>query len=204
MTDHRGLKVLHLDIREIVQGSWALGVPVSINLAQGQGLVLKGPNGSGKTSILRVAAGLYPFEGIFQTRPQPEFCRLKGCSLDGPLDLSVSQHLAFWAQVYQGSPRELEERKHFYGLLPYMSRRLHQLSHGMAHRVGLARMGLGKASLWLMDEPFSGLDRQTQETLKQDITHFQKNGGSVLMASHENPMGWDEISLPEPLFIQNP
>lgn len=188
-------KILDISFGSLERGNWILDHPLQLVALPCQGSVLRGPNGSGKTSLLMVLAGLLPFRGHVICRPLPEHTRLKLTNLDGLEDITVYQHLKFWQAVYGASRHALDARIDYYELWPYADILLRHLSYGWCQRLAFARLGLGESHLWLLDEPFAGLDEASGILLAQDLAHTLQAGKAIMMACHHNSVGWPEIHL---------
>lgn len=170
----------------------------------GEILHLRGENGRGKTSLLRAMAGFLPWQQgeitwqgqvyvpkLGQTAPHPTAPRLGprlawvGCDEGVKPDLTLIEHLQFYAALQEAtpliSPRQAVERM---GLAAWADARAGRLSHGQKKRLGLARLLMFAADMWLLDEPFNGLDRASSAQLSDILAAFQQQGGLVILASH--------------------
>ncbi|HSD70621.1 MAG TPA: cytochrome c biogenesis heme-transporting ATPase CcmA [Woeseiaceae bacterium] len=163
-------------------------------LAEGEMLLVEGPNGSGKTSLLRAIAGLLSLDtgavlwrGKTTLGNRQALCAEMGWlshRLGLKYDLSLVENLAFdirlRGRVWQ-RPDGLLERLGLSGLdrLP-----LRALSAGQQRRVALARLMLSESKLWLMDEPLTNLDSAGQALVRDMIERKLKSGGLCVIASH--------------------
>lgn len=190
-------------IQELWRGNWCL-TKQHIHLKKGEGLVLTGPNGSGKTSALLALSTLIPFRGTYYSTIPLEKMRLKLMLQDGPNSIKVIDHLRFWQLIYGALPQDIEMRMELYGLKPYELETLETLSFGLNQRLALARLGLGCSQVWLIDEPFSGLDDKHTEKVQQDFNIFLQKGGSICITSHDNPMNWPELAITSSFNEQHP
>lgn len=161
---------------------------VSLRLAEGGVLALTGANGSGKTSLLRVLAGLLPYDGALRV-PPAHFI-----GTDDPFKptLSVADNLDFWAAA-QGVRFDRA------ALQPLAIERLADtplrlLSRGQARRVSLSRLFLSPRPLWLLDEPESGLDDPTLALLQAALADHAASGGMAMIATHQ-PHLWQADCL---------
>jgi heme exporter protein A len=163
------------------RGGEALFTPVSLALGSGALLILRGPNGSGKTSLLRAIAGLLPFEGTVEKRSA---CLIghKGGVHD---DLTVSEHLAFWKNLcLQGLGFSDEDILGALSLTSLATRRAGMLSQGQRQRLSLCRLLIDKAPLWLLDEPTTALDEAGVHLLAALLKAHGDGGGAAIIASH--------------------
>lgn len=153
---------------------------VSFFLKAGQGLVLHGPNGIGKTSLLRSVAGL-----------QRPLCG--DISLDGSIayaahvdgnkgQLTVRENLNFWADVYGSEMMEvalIAFKLHDLGQRPAAN-----LSAGQQRRLSLARMLVTGCKVWVMDEPTVSLDQENTALFRVAVERHLQLGGIALLSSH--------------------
>ena len=164
----------------------------SITLGQSDVLWLRAPNGRGKTTLLRLLAGLVtPEEGWLQWRGQSFAARLDEPGqaisfLDDRLglsrDLSVADNLHYVADMNGTALPPVSQQLALEGLL---HRRVAQLSTGQKKRVGMARLLLENACVWLLDEPANGLDTLNRERLCGLIDAHRARGGVCVFASHD-------------------
>ncbi len=154
---------------------------VSFQLQAGQALVLRGPNGIGKTTLLRTIAGLQPATaGQVQ---MPEDCVAYAGHADGlKAGLSVEQNLRFWASVY--GQRDISAAVGAFALTPLLDRLAHDLSAGQKRRLGLARLLVTGRPLWIFDEPTVSLDAENTRLFAQMVDRHLQGGGMALMATH--------------------
>lgn len=173
---------------------------VGFALAPGDALVLAGPNGSGKTSLLRLMAGLaLPEEGqvawdgvsiaddMAAHRARTHYI---GHQEAVKLALTAEENLAFWAHM-RGVGSGVAAALQRFRLDPRATWPTRYLSAGERRRLGLARLLASPAALWLLDEPTTGLDAASTEALLAVVAEHRRNGGYVAVATHA------AIPLPE-------
>ena len=168
---------------------------VDFALEPGDALWLSGPNGSGKSSLLRLMAGLLsPVAGMIGWDGAPidedrEAHRARLRYL-GHLDavkthLSVAENLAFWAEYWGLAANAVAPALDRLGIAHLATMPARQLSAGQRRRAALARLALGAAPLWLLDEPSAALDSDGIERLARLIAEAREAGGIVIFSSHD-------------------
>ena len=154
---------------------------VDIELKNGQVGILRGPNGVGKTTLLRALAGLQPFDsGEIE-------CSLEDICYSGHADgvkptLTVQENLEFWANIF-GSPSISEVAEKFM-IIDLLNSKAGNLSAGQKRRVGLSRLGLTGRQVWLLDEPTVSLDETSVKIFENIIKDHISEDGCVLIATH--------------------
>jgi heme exporter protein A len=165
------------------RGGRLLFEKLSFTLGRGDAAVVTGPNGVGKSSLLRLAAGLLsPAAGVVERSCAAAFAD-ESLALDQRLTLGRA--LAFWARLDGSSSDAGMEAM---GLMPLTRVPVRMLSAGQRKRAVLARAIATRAPLWLLDEPSNGLDAEGQERLEAAMAAHRAEGGAILAASH-TPLG---------------
>jgi len=160
----------------------------------GSVLALTGNNGSGKTSLLRVMAGLtHPIagelawhDGSVADNPEQHHNRI---NFVGHLDavkaaLSVYENLQIWASLNGGTDKTISIAFKKMGLKGLENTPGRYLSAGQKRRVSLARLVASHAKLWLLDEPTIALDPASVDALRDLITEHRNNGGMTIVANN--------------------
>ncbi|WP_299843624.1 heme ABC exporter ATP-binding protein CcmA [uncultured Roseovarius sp.] len=164
---------------------------ISFTLASGQALVLRGPNGIGKTTLLRTIAGLQPpISG--KVEATPESIVYAGHTDGLKATLSVLENLNFWAQVFGN--KDISGAMKQYELTTLADRPAGALSAGQKRRLGLARLLVTGRLVWVLDEPTVSLDRDAVAMFAGAVRAHLGQGGSALMATHID-LGLDEAAI---------
>ena len=166
---------------------------VNINLGEGALVILHGPNGSGKTSFLKILAGINtPWSGDVLWNDQPiseaiqdDELRVNylGHNYAVKPELTVLENIEFWAEL-AGNPAKIDEALATFELTNVANTPCSDLSSGWLKRVALARLICCPANVWLLDEPYNNLDVQISGLLDKLIVNYAKAGGIVMLSSH--------------------
>lgn len=164
-----------------VRGGRRLFTATSFVLDTGGAALVTGPNGVGKSSLIRIAAGLLDPVGGTVERPDTIALLAEAAALDA--ELPLARALRFWAG-FDGRADAVEAALDAVGLAALAPVPVRLLSTGQRRRAALARVVASGAQLWLLDEPANGLDIASLAQLEGLIARHRAGGGAVLVASH--------------------
>lgn len=168
---------------------------ISISFLPSAIVYLKGDNGSGKTSLLRVIAGIQkPSRGkitlgknntAIEDFPKP-YCTYIGHKTGINPELTVYENIDFWAKIYNSS--EATNAAIFYFRLEEVAdTKCYELSAGQRQKVALARLLACSSQIWLLDEVENNLDADNKQLLKNLIISKADSGGIIIASSHNDP-----------------
>jgi heme exporter protein A len=159
---------------------------VGLQLLPGQALWLRGANGSGKTSLLRLLAGLArPAEGRIDCRSgAPAYLGHANALKD---ELALGEALSFLCSLHGPVPDATAMRAALerIGLTRRLYFPVRKLSQGQRRRLALARLWLVQARVWLLDEPYDALDREACAQLDAALQTHRDGGGALVLTSHQ-------------------
>ena len=170
---------------------------VSLEVAKGETVWLRGWNGSGKTTLLRlIATAISPTFGDgsvlgFDLRAERSAIRARADLLSHETrlygDLTAVENLRFACSLYDLDPRLAESALDRVGLEEVAAVRVARFSQGMRQRLALARCLMRGPALILLDEPYAALDVEARVVVDELLTAAQASGQTVVVASHEAP-----------------
>ena len=177
--------------REVFRG-------LSFALTAGEGMVVTGRNGAGKSSLLRMIAGLIrisagslAFDGGNPDMPLAEHCHYLGHQDAMKPSLTVGENLGFWA-AFLGADRTVGPALDAVDLSPLADLPAAYLSAGQRRRLSIARLIAAPRPIWLLDEPTSALDTPSQKKLTELMSNHLSGGGIIVAAAH-GPIGLDHV-----------
>lgn len=167
--------------------------PLDFHVDAGEAVLVHGANGRGKTTLLRVLAGLLPaqagnvhIDGLPASRDTvARTCALLGHLLGHKGELTAEENLRFTRGLFGQRPGiSPVTALAAVGLAGYEDSPARQLSAGQKKRLALARLLLVPARLWLLDEPYANLDLEGIDLVNRLVAHHLGRGGAALITSH--------------------
>jgi heme exporter protein A len=180
----------------LFRGDRCLFRDVEFGLESGELLVLEGANGSGKTSLMKAIVGMLELEtGVLEWNGKPVTEQRQ--VFHGSLvwlahrvglkaDLTLVENLRFEAALRPQASDDMEPVLERLGLTRLKPLPLRSLSAGQQRRVALGRILLADVPLWLMDEPFTNLDRAGRGLVLRLVSEHLEKGGMCVMAAHQD------------------
>ena len=176
--------------REVFRG-------LAFTISSGEALLVTGRNGAGKSSLLRMIAGLVrvaggrlEITGADSERSIPEQAHYLGHQDALKTPLSVAENLEFWTR-YLGGGGPVQAALAAVGLDALADLPAAYLSAGQRRRLSIARLVAVNRPIWLLDEPTSALDREAQQCLAKLMAEHLALGGMILAATH-GPVGLEK------------
>jgi len=184
-----------------LRGGRTVFAGLSFAVGGGEALLVTGRNGAGKSSLLRmiaglvhVAAGRLALDGGEAEASIAEQAHYLGHQDALKASLSVGENLTFWIEYLGGSRTAVPAALEAVGLAPLAGLPAAYLSAGQRRRLSIARLAAVERPLWLLDEPTSALDAPSQERLAGLMRAHLGTGGMIVAATH-GPIGLDAREL---------
>jgi heme exporter protein A len=163
---------------------------ISFKVPAGEALIVTGRNGAGKSSLLRmiaglvrVAAGRLSLNGGKTDTPIAEQAHYLGHQDAMKTSLTVAENLQFWTRFF-GSHSDFNSAMELLDLAPLADLPAAYLSAGQRRRLSVARIVAVSRPLWLLDEPASALDAPSQTRLSEIMRSHLAGGGIIVAATH--------------------
>ena len=192
------LPAISVDNVAVIRGNRLVLRGLSVTARSGDIIWVRGANGCGKSTLLRLIAGLlHATAGSMQTEGRIALAD-ENLALDA--NLTVEKALMFWADMDGASADARSAALADMDLQGLAQVPVRFLSTGQRKRASIARVLASKADIWLLDEPYNGLDSASCARLDQAITAHTATGGIVLVAAHQPP----SINVAHSLILDRP
>src|SRR5690606_30607044 len=155
---------------------------LSFELNAGEALQVVGPNGTGKSSLLRILAGLLrPFDGTVERSGDVALLDER-LPLDG--ELALGRAFGFWERI-DGVDYGRRTAADALGLEPLLDVPVRYLSTGQRKPAAILQSNTRQAAIWLLDEPLNGLDVDAAASFQDRLAGYLAGGGTAVIASHQ-------------------
>lgn len=169
----------------IIRGNRLVFDGLSCEAKAGDIIWIRGANGSGKSTLLRLIAGLLPMaSGQLEVTGKVALAD-ENLALDP--NMTVERALGFWAKMDDANADVRETALAAMDLVPLADIPVSYLSTGQRKRASLARLIASQAPIWLLDEPYNGLDSASSNRLDTAMFKHASTGGIALVAAHHSP-----------------
>jgi heme exporter protein A len=176
---------LRLENVAVIRGNRLVLNDLSFDAAAGDVIWIRGANGCGKSTLLRLIAGLLPkASGMISAEGNMALAD-ENLALDA--NLPVEKALRFWADMDGATPSARDAALSDMDLHTLSEIPVRFLSTGQRKRTSITRVLASSAAIWLLDEPYNGLDSASCARLDQAILKHAGAGGIVLVAAHQPP-----------------
>lgn len=169
----------------VIRGNRIVLQGFSLEAERGEIIWIRGLNGSGKSTLLRAVARLLPaVSGQLDIQGDMALSD-ENLGLDGNMPLEKA--LGFWGNIDAASPEERDNALKAMDLTALTDVPVRYLSSGQRRRASIARVIASGAPIWLLDEPYNGLDSANCTRLDQALLRHASVGGIALVAAHQSP-----------------
>lgn len=179
------LPSLRIENVAVIRGNRLVLRDLTVSARAGDIIWIRGANGCGKSTLLRLVAGLLTATAGSVHAEGGIALADENLALDA--NLTVEAALKFWADMDGASATEQSAALTDMDLQGLAKIPVRFLSTGQRKRASIARVLASKADIWLLDEPYNGLDSASCARLDQAITDHAASGGIVLVAAHQPP-----------------
>lgn len=189
-------RISALQIQDLSVAYEGLAVLWHVNADIPQGVIVGvlGPNGAGKSTLLKAAMGLIrPISGRVATHGKKIAYIPQRNTVDWDFPITVSEVVAMGAFAKRGvfgrikpeDKKKIDKAMQDLGLLSLADRQISELSGGQQQKVFLARALVQDADIYLMDEPFAGVDLATEKAIIEMLRSLKKQGKTLVLVHHD-------------------
>lgn len=171
---------------------------LSISIPNGKIIGIIGPNGAGKSTLIKMMTGVISIDsgaitlnGYDITKNSIEAKKQMGVVFDSPdrfLYLTPNELFQFVASVFEIKNEDylpiVKELSNDFEIIEVLNQKIESFSHGMRQKVMIIAALLSNPSIWVLDEPLTGLDPNSSYLLKERMKKHTKNGNTVLFSTH--------------------
>jgi heme exporter protein A len=168
-----------------------LFLPINLEIASGSCLQLIGRNGIGKSTVLKILAGITApkrgrifWQGSAVSSLAP-FAHYLGHHLALKNQLSILENLHYYAKIMRVPPSNVTRACAFFELTTLQSKAVNILSAGQKQRCQLAKLLISDTRIWLLDEPYTALDEMHSNRLLNLFEQFLAQAGTIIFTSHQ-------------------
>ena len=175
---------------------------INFTLEKGKTLLVKGKNGSGKTSLLLSISGILPKKG--NIRWSSNFYKIGYVGHKNAIrsNETVGEYIRFWKKIFN-SKVDVNKILLEFGLNKLDDFPCNLLSFGQKKILSFIRLLLLEGRVWLLDEPLSGLDKKNKDIIIKLIKHHNFSDGAVIMTTHDDHLFKKKINFKELIIDKN-
>lgn len=190
--------ILKIDSIKLKRGSKVLLDNFNLNIQKSQILIIRGNNGSGKSSLLesivniiQISKGKILFKNTLtwnQIKKKSSYIFYLGHDNCLKENLTISQNLLIWAEIFglKISESDIKQKLEYFDLDTYFNFEVKDLSLGQKRKLALTKLLFIDSKFWILDEPLNGLDEISEKKFLKLIEKHRDNGGSVVLSAHKN------------------
>ena len=159
--------------------------PITFKVLEGQLLIVKGGNGKGKTTFLHCLAGIVSHRGTIDWKFKKDKIAYVGHKAGLKEYETVEEFINFWKAIYN-SKLSTEHIIKLFSLTKLIYFPIGFLSFGQKKKLTFVRLFLLKSKIWILDEPFSGMDKSNRKLISKMIKEHINNKGTVILSTHDS------------------
>ncbi len=195
-----GINIINVENISLLRQDIEIIKNFSVRISSGEKINIYGKNGSGKTSLIKIIAGItYPSSGNISINTDLSYNEdvfYIGHKYGLKSELSIYDNLNYIMSLNQVNKYiDLENELDFYDIKTSIKSTVKYLSHGQKKIISLIALTLTDNKLWILDEPFTGLDQTIVDKFITKIDTHIKKSGSVIITSHREKVGFKNIEL---------